>query len=130
MRELTYKISGCGRPKPKILKEWAKENLQGQSIINTKSNKEIIFTGKGIKEFLNQPHDQYYEKNALLINIKNVLKDAKYFGFTEYEGRKSHIFGIKLNGIQNYIIANENIKNEINFYSITDSDKVLIGIKK
>ena len=59
-----------------------------------------------------------------------MIKSAEYKGYTEYKNHKSEIFQISILGKINYLIANRNIENKLIFYSITQSDKVLIGIKK
>lgn len=60
----------------------------------------------------------------------NEVEEAEYKGYTEYKNHKSEIFQISILGKINYLIANRNIENKLFFYSITQSDKVLIGIKK
>jgi hypothetical protein len=51
----------------KALYKWAKENLQSKTIIPKDFENPIKFTTKGIKEYLNQPHKFYHEKNEQLI---------------------------------------------------------------
>ena len=47
----------------KLTLEWAKQNLQGKTMIELQTGKQILFTGKGIKEAINQPHIHYLKKN-------------------------------------------------------------------
>ena len=42
----------------------------------------------------------------------------------------SHVFEIELNGEKSWIIVREDITGNAVLYSISDSDKVLTGIKK
>jgi uncharacterized protein with gpF-like domain len=116
----------------KMLKAWAKENLTKESTVHSdpKFNKQIEFSMKGISEFLNQPHRHYYEKNELIKDIIKVIQGAKYMGITHHKGRISHIFEIKIKGEKSWIIVNEENNGDVFLYSISDSDKVLIGIKK
>ena len=114
----------------KGLRDWAKNNLANQSIYHDVFGKNIEFTVKGIKEYLNQPHKHYFEKNQMIKNIKKVLKRSEYKGFTKYNGRISHIFEIKIKDDASWLIANEYQGRGIIFYSISDSEKVLTGIKK
>ncbi|GHV31589.1 hypothetical protein FACS1894177_06510 [Bacteroidia bacterium] len=112
------------------VREWAKENLKGESVRHGELKEEINFSMKGIKEYLNQPHEFYNIKNEMFRDIKNILKNAAYKGITYYKGRKSHIFEVEIKGKKSYLIANENLSGEIFFYSITDNNKVLKGITK
>jgi hypothetical protein len=56
----------------KELKSWAKEHLSGKVVYCKELGKDIHFTNTGIKEYLNQPHKHYYEKNELIKNIESV----------------------------------------------------------
>jgi len=119
----------------KELRTWARENLQGKVIEPANFGKKIVFTTKGIKEYLNQPHKHYHKKNELLKEIPELLNNAKYMGRTTYHKERnyilaSHIFEIKINGDKTWLIARENIEGVITFYSISDSEKVLLGVKK
>lgn len=109
---------------------WAKSNLAGVSVLNENSGISVGFSNRGIKEYLNQNHDDYYVKNQMITSIISMIKSAEYKGYTEYKNHKSEIFQISILGKINYLIANRNIENKLIFYSITQSDKVLIGIKK
>lgn len=66
----------------------------------------------------------------MITSIISMIKSAEYKGYTEYKNHKSEIFQISILGKINYLIANRNIENKLILYSITQSDKVLIGIKK
>ena len=92
--------------------------------------KKIEFTGKGIKEYLYQPHKHFIEKNELIKDIKSVISESTYKGVTEHKDRKSHIFEIEIVGEKSWLIVNEEQKGRINFYSVSDSERVLIGVKK
>jgi len=62
--------------------------------------------------------------------MDKILLNANYLGYTIYNNRKSYIFEIKILGKTNYLIANEYSGRCIAFHSISESNKVLIGIKK
>jgi hypothetical protein len=114
-----------------ILKDnlsWAKENLKPVKRDELKTD--IQFSTKGIKEYLNQPSDNYFLKNELIRSMDSILKKATYRGVTQWKGRKSHIFEITFMGKKNYIIANESRDGNVFLYSITNSNKVLTGIGK
>lgn len=86
----------------------------------------ITITATGIREFLNQPHMQYFEKNELVLNLRNVLEEAKYLGrFESIKKNKTfpsvHLFETSIDGVISTLIIRENRKGECTFYSISDS---------
>lgn len=113
-----------------VTRKWASENIQGKSITHPNLKSEIHISGRGIKEFTNQPHMHFFEKNKLLKDIRNVVANSEYKGVTYYKGRKSHIFEIEIKGDKCWIIANEQKGGIIYLYSISDSRKVLKKIEK
>ena len=126
----TDEMQHTGKDSIKELRAWAKDNLAGTEVFHNELGNNINFTVTGIKEYLNQPHRYYFEKNQMIKNIQNVLRKSEYKGFSNYMGRISHIFEIEIKGDKNWIIANEREDGKITFYSISDSDKVLKSIKK
>lgn len=64
----------------KEIKVEALKKLRPMSFYNKYFFKEISITGSGIDEWLNQPHKHYAEKNEMLLNIKNVMKESNYMG--------------------------------------------------
>lgn len=96
---------------------------------------QVKITGVGIKEFLNQPHEQYFRKNELVRDLITLIEEAEYAGYTKYHKDnsdiiRSHIFTTTALEREDYLIVRENKDGEKSFYSITSSDKVFIGIKK
>ncbi len=123
------------KARTKELKNWAKSNVQGKSVVHPEVATPIIFTMKGIKEYLNQPHRQYLLKNELIKEIETKLVTSKYKGKSNYHKENegisySHIFEIEINKIKSWLIAREDKSGTINFYGISDSNKVLKGVKK
>jgi len=114
----------------KELRLWAKENIAGKEVYHVGLKDVIKFTVSGIKEYLNQPHEFYYQKNELIMDIDNVIKGSDYLGFVNFKDRKSHIFETNMLGKSSWIIANEYKGRGIVFYSISDNAKVLPGFKK
>ena len=51
---------------------------EGKIVNNNQSNLPINISTRGIKEYLNQPFDEYYVKNELIRQIPNILENAKY----------------------------------------------------
>ncbi len=127
--------------KLKVQKERRKEiakqaaALKEETLTHPEFSREIQVTGKSIKEWLNQPHEHYPEKNELLPDIQNIIARSQYLGWTPYhKGNvmyvKSHIFEIVLGGSKSWIIVREDVNGTMLLYSISDSDKVLTDIKK
>lgn len=115
-----------------LIKKFVKSEAR---VLRSELNVPITFTTRGMKEALNQPHEFIKEKNALLENIDQVLKNSKYLGSKKDHKKnqmvsKVHIFEIEINSKKSFIINREMKTGQIQFYSISDSDKVKIGVKK
>lgn len=109
---------------------WALENIRGKSVKNKNVDEEITLSRRGIKEFLNQNHDEYIIKNEMIRSIRDILENAEYIGETNYAGKVSKIFRTQIKGKDNFIIVNRDIDNNLFLHSITESEKVLTGINK
>ena len=83
---------------------------------------------KGIKEWLNQPHKHYMEKNEMLLRLSDVLSHSTYKGKGTDRHNASipiHLFEVFVKGDASWIIARD-IKGEgILVYSISDSAEIL-----
>jgi hypothetical protein len=78
------------------------------------------------KEFLNQPHENYYEKNQLLLKIENVFSKSIYLGISSLKREgviASHIFEISLLGKPTWLIVNHYTNGDIYLHSISDKEK-------
>jgi len=126
----TNKMQHINKDRIKELRAWAKENIANTEVYHNELKDNIKFTVSGIKEYLNQPHEFYFQKNELVKEIQNVVKNSDYLGFVNFKERKSHIFETKILGKSSWLIANEHKGRGIIFYSISDNAKVLTGIKK
>ena len=107
-----------------------KENLTKQTFKHPKIDKAIKIYVKGIKEWLNQPHKHYSEKNEMLLNIGDILNKSTYKGYNTYKGFVSHIFETILCGEKTWIIVTEQSGRGLAIHSISDNADVLNGIKK
>lgn len=119
----------------KSLLIWAKNNLKEKTVTPKSFNRPIRFTTKGVKEYLNQPHKYYQAKNDIIKMMLEIVFDARYVGKTSYHKDNnyiiaSHIFEIEINNEKTWLITRESVEGVVNFYSISDSEKVLIGLKK
>ena len=71
----------------------------------------------------------------MLLSIDKVLKNATYLGSNSDHKQnpmvaKIHIFETKVNGVRTFLINRELKTGEIHFYSTSDSENVIKGIKK
>ena len=99
--------------------------LRKQVLVNNEFPHDVTISQKKIKEWLNQPHKFYEEKNELLLELPKVFRRAKYLGSTKDPKErpgvvKSHIFEIELCGEPSYIIVHEMKWNEYQLHSISD----------
>ena len=126
----TNKMQHIIKERIKELRAWAKENIAGKEVYHNELGSTVHFTNNGIKEYLNQPHKYYFEKNQMIKDIQRIIESSEYKGSTIHKNRISHIFEIEINKDKSWIIANENDEKKIQFYSISDNEKVLTGVKK
>lgn len=112
----------------KRIKEEA-ASLQQEVFANKDVEWEASISGAGIKEWINQPHKLYREKNEALLNIKELFKDADYVGhIPDSKNRdyveQSHIFKTKIGGEDSWIIVHETIWNTYFIHSIADNNPI------
>lgn len=110
----------------KDLQKWAIDKYKGTVVKNVFN---IQISSKGIKEFINQPHKQYFEKNELIKNLPELIESSNYIGITEYHKenkyiKASHIYETSINGEKSYLIVRETVGGEYYFYSISDSKEI------
>jgi len=88
---------------------------------------DVNITKKGIKEAVNQPHAEYYAKNAALENISGMIKGLKFKTLPGVKNnpmvKQYHYAEIELMGKTSYVILREMVDGEIRFYTITDTMK-------
>ena len=112
--------------------QWAKDNLQGKTTTPPSFGKKIAFTGKGIRDYLNQPIDEPILKAEMIRFMPALLDIASYLGYSDFKAsdsiRHSHIFELHIAGKTLWLIVREYTNNDISFYSITNKADVLIGL--
>ena len=116
------------------IEQLAREGIQGSRIANERM-KDVLVSRNGIGEFLDQPHKHYSEKNELLLNIKEVFKQAKYAtSHTPFKKNKrtaavvlEHFFEITIEGDKSWLIVKEYRDGQKILYGISESEKVLIA---
>ena len=137
-------IDGCidrAKEVKKLLRERAKEirkeaaYLKETTLQNKEFEHEVIISGAGIKEWLNQPHKHMREKNELLLKFDEVFNKAQYIG-TTMDGKdragvaNNHIFEIELCKEKSWIIVHEMEWGEYMVHSISDSPTIKKHTKK
>ena len=98
----------------KEIREVAKKQLVSLVLSHPYFPHDIRINMSGIKEWLNQPHRHYGEKNEALLILPELLSGAEYLGpKTDPKGRDfiktGHIFRIKIAGECSWIIVSETI---------------------
>ena len=129
----------------KILQSVKKENaksarlkakpMQGKSITLPGMEAKATITGASIKEWTNQPHKHFIEKNRILLDIEEVMKKSEYKGAIDnYEKnpdvKLSHIFQTSIKDDLTWIIIKEYKWRDFVLHSISDSKKIIDFIKK
>lgn len=107
--------------------------LKEEVFTNKRFKKDIRITGRGIKEWLNQPHEHYAHKNELLLHMGDVMKKAKYMGYGKDKhdpSVKAHLFEVKILGDKSWIIARELKPGRVEIHSISDSPRILDIMEK
>lgn len=108
---------------------WAKENLKEKVVVREDINLSIHFSSRGIKEFENQNHDHYLEKNELIKYMPSILEYAEFVGVSYYKNRKSYLFICYIKNEKNYVITHLEDDGALYLHSITNKGKVLDGIQ-
>lgn len=103
--------------------------LQEEVFENKDVEWEAAISGAGIKEWINQPHKNYREKNEALPNLNDLFKNADYIKpIKDSKGRKdvknSHIFKTRIAGEDSWIIVHEMVWGEYYIHSITDRNPI------
>ncbi len=114
-------------------KQYRKE-LQNKAIKDFKGvvveNKvDIQITSKSIKEFLNQPHKDYFIKNEQVKHLDKLIKNAEYLTrIVDKHGNPnipySHIFEVVFNGEKSWLIAREDLSGTVVFHGISDTNPI------
>ena len=104
----------------------AKEEIRGKVF-----REGITISGKGIKEWLNQPFSNKDEKDKSIFRIGEILKNSSYKGRgLDKDGKTTvHIYETSQIGNTCWIIVKEYPWGK-NVYSISDNKTILENVKK
>lgn len=115
------------------IRQFISERLE-EPLENSEFKQPVRMSGKSVKEFLNQPHKHYREKNELLMDIKRVFKSARYLGVNHiYKAQKlkfSHIFEIELCGEKSWLVVREYEDGKVMLYSCSDNPIIATALIK
>ena len=114
------------RQRRKEIKEEAKALLVERVLSHPYFPHDIRINVSGIKEWLNQPHKHYAEKNEALLRLPELLNESEYLdSVADPKGRDyivaSHLFKTKIAEADSWIIVNETIWNEFLIHSVSDN---------
>ena len=111
----------------KLTLEWAKENLQGKTMKELQTGKQILFTGKGIKEAINQPHTHYLKKNKAITEILWRFPLSEFVCEMYDPERPDYsyrYYRTEIGEEDSFLVIRENwITGLVDFYSIVDKIK-------
>lgn len=117
-----------------VARNFAEKSIPILFFKNGKFHKNIRITVSGIKEYLNQPHAHYFEKNELVKELPNLIQSAKYMGinptYSHEQVKYSHIFETIIGGEKSWLIIREYNDGRVLFYSCSSDWKIATGLKK
>ena len=96
-------------------------------------NKETTINGNTIREWTNQPHCNYAEKNEMLLNIEEVFRKSEYLGCGPDKHSSditAHIFKTKVGNADSWIVVREYPDGNVILHSISDSPNITNWITK
>ena len=114
------------RRRRKEIREEAKALLVGQVLSHPYFPHDIYINVSGIKEWLNQPHKHYAEKNEALLNLPKLMQESEYLDSVADPKERdyivaSHLFKTKIAEADSWIIVNETIWSEFLVHSVSDN---------
>ena len=114
------------RQRRKEIREEAKAQLLEQVLSHPYFPHDIRINVSGIKEWLNQPHKHYAEKNEALLRLPELLKESEYVGTkADPKGREfikvGHIFKTEIANEPSWMIVSETIWGEFQMHSVSDN---------
>lgn len=111
----------------RLTMEWARQNLQGKTMTELQTGKQILFTGKGIKEAINQPHSHYLQKNEAITEVLWRFPLSEFVCEKPDPERPDYSYRYYRTEIEcedSYLVIRENwITGLVDFYSIVDKIK-------
>ena len=116
------------RLRRKEIKAIAKGTLRNVKMYHDKFDNAITISGGKINEWLNQPFEEYSEKNEALLKLPKLLENSKYLGWGEDEHDvriKMHLFETKIGKTKSWIVVRSDTDGESIVHSISDQPSIL-----
>jgi len=118
-------IQPAVRQRRKEIRDEAKRILLERPLYHPYFPHDIYINVSGIKEWLNQPHKHYAEKNEALLQLPELLLSSEYLGAKpDPKGRdyirNGHIFKTTIAEETSWIIISETIWGECLVHSVSD----------
>ena len=125
-RKTYMQITAEMKLRRKEIREVAKKQLVSLVLSHPYFPHDIRINMSGIKEWLNQPHRHYGEKNEALLILPELLSGAEYLGAVPDPKARdyivaSHLFNLRISGDNSWIIVNETIWGEFLVHSVSDN---------
>lgn len=121
-------LSDIIKERRKEIRKIANETIADKSFELPGLQKQVSISRKGIKEWLNQPHEHIEEKNEMLLNIETVLNQSKYLGCGQDKHDSdaiAHIYAVGIKGNKSWIIIREMHNGSLKIHSISDSETIV-----
>lgn len=114
----------------KIIKTYS-EQIKSAELVNRGSSLRPHISMAGIKEWLNQPHNHYAEKNELLLDIERVFAESTFVK-TGIDNKdkdvKVHLFETTILGDKSWIIVREFTDGLSFIHSISDQPSIIENV--
>lgn len=110
------------------IREEAKALYKENTLSHPSISSPITVPNSAVKEWLNQPFEEFAAKNELLLELPDKFDKTTYLGVTSDSKNRqdvvgSHIFETEVNGKKGWIIVHEMKWGEMKLHSISDSEK-------
>ena len=113
------------RQRRKYIKEEVRQFVN-QAFSHPVFSHDIHISMAGVKEWLNQPHCHYAEKNEALLHLPELIAESDYLGSMPDPKKRDyiltgHIFKTEIGGDDSWIIVTETIWGECMVHSVSDN---------
>ncbi len=110
------------------IREEAKALYKENTLSHPSISSPITVPNSAVKEWLNQPFEEFAAKNELLLELPEKFDKTTYLGVTSDSKNRqdvvgSHIFETEVNGKKGWIIVHEMKWGEMKLHSISDNEK-------
>ena len=120
-------ITDADRARRKEIRGLANETIVGNNYENQDFGKIAAINKSGVKEWLNQPHMEYANKNEVLLNLPSIFRNARYLGYGTDKHRSDvilHVFETSIGSTPSWIIVREFPNGQVWIHSITDAESI------